>query len=215
MSQEPPQEPVERDRGADWLGAAPLRPKPGWRLVRLASLFYGAMLLAAALWRVGWFGEPLFYASDVAATQGVDWLSDLAVGLLAAALVVFVSWHFTLRTRSGTALARALAEAIGPVSIPQGLLLAVISGICEEAFFRGALQPRAGLLLASILFGLAHFVPRRELVPWSAFSLASGLLLGGLFELTGNLLAPIAAHVGVNAVNLPLLARRYGGRSRS
>ena len=81
--------------------------------------------------------------------------------------------------------------------------------MAEEALFRGALQPQVGLLAASLLFGLAHFAPRRELLPWTVFSLAAGLLLGTLFEETGNLVAPVVAHAGINAVNLRWLSQRY------
>jgi hypothetical protein len=106
-------------------------------------------------------------------------------------------------------MARALAQVLGSLDRRQGWLLALASGIGEEAFFRGALQPVAGLWITSLLFAAAHFVPRRDLLPWSAFSLAAGLLLGGLYEATGNLLAPTVAHVVVNGVNLNRLVREY------
>ncbi len=35
------------------------------------------------------------------------------------------------------------------------------------------------------------------------------LVLGALFESTGNLVAPSVAHVGINAVNLRRLVVRY------
>jgi membrane protease YdiL (CAAX protease family) len=54
-----------------------------------------------------------------------------------------------------------------------------------------------------------HFVPRKELLPWTGFAILAGFVFAGLFAWTGNLLAPICAHVLVNGVNLPLLARRY------
>ena len=95
------------------------------------------------------------------------------------------------------------------------LLLAMASGIGEEALFRGALQPVAGLLLASLLFGLVHFAPRRGLWPWSLFALAGGLGLGALFDATGNLVAPVVAHATLNAVNLRKLVRDYGPAGRT
>jgi hypothetical protein len=69
-----------------------------------------------------------------------------------------------------------------------------------------------GLVPASLIFGLAHFVPRRELAPWCLFAIAAGLLLGGLYEWTGNLVAPVVAHAGINAVNLRLRAARAAPR---
>jgi len=189
----------------------PPRPRPsGPAWVRMALLFYGVVLAVAILWRMGIQGEPLFFASTRAAERGVRLGRDLAAGLAGAALVVLLSWEFTRRTASGQLLAKTLASLVGSLTLRECLLLALASGIGEEAFFRGALQPRVGLIAASLLFGAAHFIPRRGLVAWSAFSLAAGFLLGGLFAWTGNLLAPITAHVGINAVNLRLLTLEFG-----
>jgi len=189
----------------------PPRPRPsGPAWVRMALLFYGVVLAVAILWRMGIQGEPLFFASTRAAERGVRLGRDLAAGLAGAALVVLLSWEFTRRTASGQLLAKTLASLVGSLTLRECLLLALASGIGEEAFFRGALQPRVGLIAASLLFGAAHFIPRRRLVAWSAFSLAAGFLLGGLFAWTGNLLAPITAHVGINAVNLRLLTLEFG-----
>ncbi|MCS5634940.1 MAG: CPBP family intramembrane metalloprotease, partial [Myxococcota bacterium] len=105
-------------------------------------------------------------------------------------------------------------SALGPIGVPNAVLLAFASGIAEEMFFRGALQPRVGLVAASVLFALLHFLPRRALWPWTVFALAAGLLFGGLFQWTGNLIAPVTAHIVVNAVNLPVLERRFGQAAR-
>jgi membrane protease YdiL (CAAX protease family) len=113
----------------------------------------------------------------------------------------------------GDALARGLAGAIGFIAVPDALLLALASGMGEEAFFRGALQPRVGIVWASLLFGCVHFIPRREFLPWTGFAILAGALFGVLFLWTGNLIAPVTAHVVVNGINLPLLARLYGEES--
>ena len=175
-------------------------------MLRLALLFYSLLLAAAVAWAL-LAGRPLFFASAEAARRGVDPPRDLAAGLLVAALVIVLSREFTRRSRWGETLARALAAILGRLSLAQCLLLAVLSGVAEEAFFRGALQPHVGLIAASLLFGLAHFVPRRELLPWTLFSLVAGLLLGALFEATGNLVAPIVAHAGMGSI---LTALEYG-----
>jgi hypothetical protein len=175
-------------------------------LVRRALLFYAAFLGVAIAWRVGLQGESLLLAT---AGDRVHWLRDVLLGLGAGALVIVGSAELTTRTRFGDALARALAAALGPLRTRDCLILALLSGVAEEALFRGALQPRVGLVWASLLFGLAHLVPRRELIPWTAFSLGAGFLLGGLYAATGNLVAPVVAHVAINAVNLRKLSRDY------
>jgi len=161
---------------------------------------------AAAVWRIGFQDASLWLAGPDAE---VRWLRDAALGAAAAALVVLATELFTRRLAAGAQLARALARAVGPLRPGQAWVLALASGIAEEAFFRGALQPVVGLWAASLLFAAAHFVPRRELLAWSGFSLVAGLLLGGLYAWTGNLLAPIVAHVGVNGINLNRLVRAF------
>lgn len=176
--------------------------------MRMALAFYAALLgLAAGIGLLT--GHSLVFASPVTAARGIDWGRDPGIGLLAGAAVVALSAVLTEATRWGEALARALAELLGPLSARDCLVLAAVSGVAEEALFRGAIQPHAGLVMASLLFGLAHFVPRRDLLPWSAFALAAGFGLGALYQLTGNLVAPIVAHAVVNGVNLRLLTRRF------
>ena len=190
-------------------GKAPAPPSPA-AVVRMALIFYGVLALVGFAWRALLAGEPILYASAGAEASGLHPLRDLGAGLLGAGIIVAISWEFTRWTRAGDTLARVLASVLGPLSLPQCLTLALVSGVAEEVFFRGALQPRVGLVAASLLFGLAHFAPRRDLLPWTGFSILAGLLLGTLFEATGNLLAPITAHTAINAVNLSLLVRHYG-----
>jgi len=185
-------------------------PVPVAGLVRPALVFYGILLALALLWRSAWYGEPLLYASEAAARAGLEPLRDLVIGLLAAGAVIGLSHQATVHTRSGRALARGLAELLGPLGPGAIAVLALTSGVAEEAFFRGALQPRVGLVVASVVFGLVHFVPRPEFRLWTLFSVAAGFLLGFLFEATGNLVAPVVAHVVINAVNLNLLVRGVG-----
>lgn len=181
-------------------------PRPA--LLRLALVFYG-LLLAAAL---GWgalAGRSLFYTGPAAAARGVEPWNDVGLGLLAGGVVVLLSRQLTRHTLWGQRLAFVLGSLLGQLSVAECVLLAALSGVAEEAFFRGALQPQVGLVAASLLFGLAHFAPRRELLPWTAFSVAAGFLLGTLFDATGNLVAPVLAHALINAVNLRFLAVRY------
>lgn len=181
--------------------ATPLPPRPD-RLVRLSLWFYAAMAGLALAWRLGIRGESLLFAEGAG---GVDWVRDPLAGAAAAAGVIGLSALLTRTTRIGRDLARALAAALGPLGWRHCLVLAAASAVGEEALFRGALQPEIGWVAASVVFALAHLVPRRDLLPWSVFSLLAGLLLGFLYDATGNLVAPIAAHFGINAVNLRLL----------
>jgi membrane protease YdiL (CAAX protease family) len=98
----------------------------------------------------------------------------------------------------------ALVRGLTPAA---ALLLAAVSGLAEEALFRGALQPALGWLAASALFGLAHFLPRPGLRSWSLAAALAGLGLGKLFAWSGDLVAPVLAHALLNAVNLLRLSQ--------
>jgi membrane protease YdiL (CAAX protease family) len=64
------------------------------------------------------------------------------------------------------------------------------------------------LLATSLLFGLVHFASRSYAVMASIM----GLYLGILFQLTGNLLAPVVAHATYDFVAL-LWVSRIGAAS--
>lgn len=184
-----------------------VRDPSAW--IAWAGVFYAGVAAVGLLWNA-LAGTPWAFRDPAAAARGVWWSGDVALGVATALAVVAGSHAITEHTRWGEALGRALGELLGPLSLGRCLWLAAVSGFAEEVFFRGALQPRVGWAAASLLFGLAHFVPRRDLWPWTLFAVVAGGLLGGLYEATGNLVAPVVAHAGVNAVNLRLLARRYG-----
>lgn len=185
----------------------PLRSEGVDRWVRIALVFYGGLAFAAWAWRTALGGESLLHASPEAATRGLGVLSGVASGAAVAAALIGASRLLTRHTLAGRTLAGELAGALGSLRGWQIAVLALASGVGEELFFRGALQPRVGLPLASLLFGLAHLVPSWPLALWSLFAASAGLLFGLLFEATGNLLAPVLAHVVVNAVNLRWLVR--------
>ncbi len=177
--------------------------------LRFSGLLYAVAVVVSVLWRRGLRDASIFFASEESAQEGINWLSDGGVGLFAGLLMVFLSRELMERLEAGKTLGRTLAEALGSLSLVHTTLLALFSSIGEEFFFRGALQPEVGLVAASLLFGMAHFLPRREFLFWTLFACVAGLLLGALYIGTGNLLAPIVAHFTVNALNLPYLVRKY------
>ena len=190
-------------------GVAPPRARRApLAIVPTALLFYGPMLAIALVWSA-LVDDALPYTGPEAAAAGVDWVRDPAAGVAAAALAIAVSQLLTRHTQWGERMGRFLGHVLGRLDWRRCLLLAVLSGVAEETLFRGMIQPRVGLVAASLLFGLAHFVPRRALLPWTLMSVAAGFLLGWLFDVTGNLVAPVIAHAGINAVNLRFVSQRY------
>jgi membrane protease YdiL (CAAX protease family) len=183
-------------------------PRPPASIVRMGLFFYGAMGIAALVWRMWTPGDSILHPSPEAAARAWSVPAALGAGLAAGLVALAISEALTRWTALGKALSDLLAESLGPLDRANAWLLALASGLAEEMFFRGALQPKVGIVGASILFGAAHFLPRRELALWSVYAIGIGLGLGALYEWTGHLVAPVAAHVLVNGINLPRLAGR-------
>ena len=172
----------------------------GPSFVRTAAIFYGLLAVAGALW-IGlrdldvrfWGDEPLSGLAFGAVSAAATILS----GLLAyRALPV-------LRKVSGE-LAPRFVDPAGRVDL---VLVSVFSGVGEEVFFRGAVQGEFGIVVSSLAFGLAHVGPDRRYLLWTVWAVAAGFLFGGLYALTGGLLAPVVAHAAHNAVTLLLWKR--------
>ncbi len=78
-------------------------------------------------------------------------------------------------------------------------LISLLAGVGEELLFRGVIQdwlastlnPLAGLVLASLLFGLVHCVN----FPYTVLTGLVGLGLGAMFQWSGSLIMPTTAHV--------------------
>jgi membrane protease YdiL (CAAX protease family) len=94
------------------------------------------------------------------------------------------------------------ASGLGP---PALLLLALLSGVAEEVFFRGFLQNlfflKLGawaLPLQALLFALLHPAPKKVFA-YTLYTGAAGLLLGLAYLLSGSLIPGILAHVLHNA----------------
>src|SRR5262245_5591234 len=181
---------------------------PRWGPIPLqwVLIFYGAVAAVAVGWRLAVNGM-LPWRSSADAPVAPLWLR-LALGVGAGLALVGASRLATARTRAGRTLAAELAQLLGPLSLGRAWAFALASGLAEEALFRGALQPRVGLLAATLLFAAAHYVPRAGLRAWSLFALAAGAVFGALFAASGDLLAPALAHAVVNGLNLHWLARR-------
>lgn len=186
------------------------RPATG-NLVPPALVFYGLLAGAAWIWRVEVSGESIWQFPVTGPQPGL--LPGVAVGLAVAGLYIAVSGAFLERTRWGRVMAREMAVQLRGLGFGGALLLAAVSGLAEELFFRGALQPRVGLVAASLLFGALHVPHRREFLPWPFFAGAVGFVLGALYEWSGSLLGPVLAHIAINVVGLFRLVRQNRARA--
>lgn len=130
-------------------------------------------------------------------------VAGLGFGLIVVALSRWSVQRFAWAQRLHREL-RPFACGLDATGI---VVLALLSAIGEELLFRGLLQPWMGLWPQALLFGLVHQMPGPSRWIWVSWALCVGLVLGLLFELTGSLLGPIAAHALVNGLNLQFLKR--------
>jgi len=162
--------------------------------------------LRAALWGLG-AGEVGLAALGLgwAWLRGIDLPFAFSFRLLLLAAMVAaglralnLSLYHGLRRRWPSSREIVfLEEEVFPLfrgaSIGELALLAAVAGIGEEVFFRGVLQEEIGVLLASLLFGLAHG-PTRSLMGLAAWAFSMGLGLGWLYRWSGTLMLPMLVH---------------------
>ena len=170
------------------------------RFVTYAGLFYGFLIVVAALWN-GLRGRGFQLLGD-SVPFGV------ALGLLVALGTVLLG----LAVYRFVPLMREIADELAPrlvdgASTRDLMLVSVFSGVGEEALFRGAVQPEFGIVVASIVFGLVHFGPDRRYLVWTAWALLAGFLFGAMYIVTGGLLAPVISHVTHNAATFLIWKR--------
>ena len=97
-------------------------------------------------------------------------------------------------------LARRVDETtqhvFGQLNTPLGIAaIALIPGICEEILFRGALQPRLGLIFTAILFTSVHTEYGLSFDTATVLVIAIGL---GLMRKYTNTTTSLVCHVGYN-----------------
>jgi membrane protease YdiL (CAAX protease family) len=127
-------------------------------------------------------------------------IAALATGSAAGAAIVALLWSLR-RLEALRRLERWQRVVVAGWTKTDAVCVAVISGLAEEALLRAFLQPILGLAPVAILFAVLHLVPDRELWCWPVFALATGVVLGLLYEALG-FPAPAAAHVLINLVAL-------------
>lgn len=122
----------------------------------------------------------------------------LAAGLILAVVVAEASRYYFHRFAADIVrdFFEPLFKGLGWREV---LLLSLLPGIGEEALFRGVIQPAAGIVPATIIFGLLHSGFSRRLLPYGLWTTAVGGLLGLLYLWSGNLWGSIVAHAVINA----------------
>ena len=149
--------------------------------------------------------QPRLISKDFVLDEGSAHLFSLAGGVSFGLFVVALSRITVQRFE----WARRLHLELRPFALALDrngiIVLALLSAAGEELLFRGLLQPWMRVIPQALLFGLVHQMPGPSRWIWVSWAFAVGLALGALFELTGSLAGPLAAHALVNGLNLHFL----------
>jgi membrane protease YdiL (CAAX protease family) len=177
------------------------------------AMAYGALSVLAVALALFWRdATPLLHPEPWLTLSGVlPHLYSTLLGLAFGGGVVLSTRACVARFTWAQRLHRELqpfARLISPTGV---WVLALLSASGEELFFRGLLQPWMGLLPQALFFGVLHQIPGPSRWVWVSWAAAVGLALGALFQLTGSLWGPIAAHALINGMNLSYLKSRDWG----
>ncbi len=128
------------------------------------------------------------------------------IGVLLATAVLCAGRALRGTFRWARELDQEFRIILAPLTFGGALVMAVASGIAEETFFRGVMQPAFGLWVTSLAFGLLHYPMNRRLIPWTVMAIAMGFVFGLVYHTTGSLFAVALAHGLINFVELADIA---------
>lgn len=184
-------------------------------LLTIVLVVEGVLLLIATIWC--YLGNILL--APVLVPRWQDFAIGLAIGFALVITSIFIlavsgllekvlskkhAWPFL--SMKEIAL-KEVAPLFKNSTFPDIVIIALVSGFCEEVFFRGALQLDFNLWIAAFIFGMFH-MPTFRYLTYGAWAMAAGVLFGVTLESTNSLWAPITAHVANNFA--VILFMRYG-----
>ncbi len=125
-------------------------------------------------------------------------LRDIFIGTVGA-LPPFVLFLFTLSESAkkipvlgslrGTVI-NEVRHVFSNSTVLDFVIISLLAGIGEELLFRGIIQVKLGIIAASILFGLVHYISRAYVI----ITVIMGLYIGMFFRIYESLLVPIQIH---------------------
>lgn len=122
----------------------------------------------------------------------------------------FLFYKFCEKTKMFYETVELFENIMGPIfknlNLFDILTLSFVAAFCEEVFFRGLLQQKIGIILASLAFGLLH-LPGKKYWIYALWATGSGIVLGLLLIYTGSLWVPIIAHASNNIAGMFLLKK--------
>jgi membrane protease YdiL (CAAX protease family) len=160
------------------------------KLLFLALLVEGAAFILALFLARQW-GIVLFPLTE-------HLLRDLLIGTAAAA-IPFALFCFTVSDKAEAIpllgslrkMVRGEIKAVfASATMLDICLISLWAGLAEELLFRGVIQARWGLIAASVLFGVLHFVTPA----YALLAMVIGFYIGLVYHFFQSLLIPIQLH---------------------
>jgi membrane protease YdiL (CAAX protease family) len=189
------------------------------RTTLIALLFEGG--LGAAAFVVGWL---LGYWPAVGMSAGSDGTQEqleaigwglVATGPLVVALVAIDRFPIGPLANLRETTEEVVLQMFRGASVLQLAAVSIAAGLGEELLFRGLVQaglanliggplaPWIALTVASVLFGVCHWLN----TTYAILAVLAGAYFGLLFLLTGSLWTPIVAHAAYDLLALIYLVR--------
>lgn len=191
----------------------------GWKITQLALWSEGALFLLSLPWILS---TPTTVPTSLFVPLAIGIISTIPL-LLAMSLLsrLVENWTPLQKSLFGEQLQDLQRNFIFPLSRAlndvQILIIALLSGIGEEVFFRGLLlwllediSPQtASVICSSLLFALLHFVGNfRRFSRLISVYFIAGIYLSSLYLLYQSILVPITCHACFNLVSLRLNRKR-------
>jgi membrane protease YdiL (CAAX protease family) len=189
----------------------------------------GTEALQLTITTLSFQGAVLILAGRLVHEHGLSWtqafglgqrgLRAMLIGFMCAFSILPVAWGLQrLSVQLMTALGwdPEVQQAVNIFSLTDawsdrivlGVVALILAPVAEEVLFRGILYPaikgfglpQVAFWTTAVVFSLIHF-NAATFLPLLAFA----CLLNVLYEITGNLLSCMAAHMSFNAINLVVL----------
>ena len=173
-------------------------------LTNISAIFYMLLILTTlCLW---YWNAGCFFPSNIFIGK-ITLSYQISLGFLFG-ILVYIMWVCIRNFFSQFKLGEyELKEILGYPTYLQIFIIAIFSGIGEELFFRGFLQPYFGIWFTSLMFGIAHPPLTKNLQLYPLIATFIGFLLGWLFIFTGGILTPIIVHFFINLMNIYRITR--------
>ncbi len=161
-----------------------------YKLLIMTALAEGVVLIVALL-TSSIFGIKLFPL-----TRSI--FHDIVIGTLGASIPLALFVFMLSEKANNTPLLGSLKKTIindvrvifSNCRLIDLCFISVFAGVAEELLFRGVIQVKVGIIGASIIFGLLHFITPAYCI----IATIMGFYLGFLFQYYESILIPIQLH---------------------